>query len=114
MDEFKFVLKCFIFATALLVFMQIKAGDHTIEGHIQANLVNTKVSDFVNKVADGGVKIIKDAGHYTSETYVNWRQGENLKHQSESPKLNNAVEKIKASQKAELSLDEVAEYIEEE
>lgn len=77
MDEIKFVLKCFVFAALLLVLTQIKSGETTIEGHIEAALINSEVAGFINKVADGGVKMIKDGAHYATyyatESYIKWK-----------------------------------------
>lgn len=92
MDEFKFVLRCFAFAALVLVFSQIKAGDTTIEGHIQASLLNSKVSGFVNKVADGGVKLIRDGSNYVVESYREWKRSENG--QPEVPKTAKAVTEL--------------------
>lgn len=76
MDEIKFVMKCFVFAALLLVLTQVKTKDATIESHIEAALVSSQVSNFVNKTAAGGAKLLKDAGHYASESYMNWKRGE--------------------------------------
>lgn len=76
MDEFRFVIKCFIFAAALLVLTQIKTRDLTIENHIQGALVNSKVSYHVNKVAEGGAKLIKDGYQYAVEYYKNHKKAE--------------------------------------
>ena len=76
MDELRFILKCFVFSALLLMLTQIKTGELTIEKHIEATLINSKMADFVNNVANGGVKIIKDAGHYANESYLNWRRSE--------------------------------------
>ena len=42
--------------------MKTKTG--TIESDIQATLVSSQTAELVNKVADGGVKAIKDFGIY--------------------------------------------------
>jgi|GEM_PF-4603807 len=73
MDEIRFVLKCFAFAVLLLMLTQIKSGDLTIENHIEAVLLNSKTATFVNKVAEGGVKVIKDGGHYAQASYLSWK-----------------------------------------
>lgn len=100
MDEFKFVLRCFGFAALILVLTQIKAGESTIESHIQATLVNSKVSSFVNKVAEGGVKLIKDGSNYVAESYREWKQSdqENVraasKPQPDVPKTTKAIAEL--------------------
>ena len=104
MDEFRFVLKCFAFSALFLVLTQIKAGDRTIENHIQSSLVNSKVSDFVNKTANGGVKLIKDSYHYAMDSYQDWKSAENSKPAKLEPN---------AQAKTEPSLEEDAGLIEE-
>lgn len=64
MDEARFVLKCFLFAALLIMLSQLKTKSGTIETEIQATLVNSQTASLVNKVADGGVKAIKDLGTY--------------------------------------------------
>lgn len=86
MDEFKFVIKCFAFAAIFMVLTQIKTGETTLEQQIEASLVNSTVSDFVNKVADGGVKLIKDGSIYAKESYYNWKHSDTDKiEKSEEP-----------------------------
>ena len=58
MDEIKFVARCLLFAAAILVVSQLKTGGITIENRVQASLINSQVADFVNKSAQGGVKLI--------------------------------------------------------
>lgn len=69
MDEARFVLKCFAFAALVLVLSQLKTKTGTIETDIQATLVNSKTSEFVNMAADGGVKAIREIAAYAKETY---------------------------------------------
>ena len=100
MDEFKFVLRCFGFAALILVLTQIKAGEATIESHIQASLVNSKVSGFVNKVAEGGVKLIKDGSNYVVESYHEWKRSDHktvrvvYKTEPEVPKTAKAIAEL--------------------
>ena len=58
MDELKFVARCFGFAAVLLVISQLKTGGVTIENRVQTTLVNSEVADFVNKSAQGGIKLV--------------------------------------------------------
>lgn len=110
MDEFRFVLKCFAFSALFLVLTQIKAGDRTIENHIQSSLVNSKVSDFVNKTADGGFKLIKDSYHYAMDSYQSWKSADN----SKPSKLNETKDKEHNIQaKTEPNLEEDARLVEE-
>jgi hypothetical protein len=82
MDEFRFVLKCLGIAAAFMVLTQIKAGETTFEQKIEASLVNSNVSTFVNNVAHGGVKLIKDVTNSAQESYNEWKNSENtIKHE---------------------------------
>lgn len=79
MDEFKFVIKCFGFAAIFMILTQVKTGETTLEQQIEASLVNSTVSDFVNKVAHGGVKLIKDSANSAKESYYNWKHSDSGK-----------------------------------
>lgn len=72
MDELKFVLKCFLFACALLTLTQLKTNGLTIESRIQNSLLNTAVADFLNQTAAGGVKLVKNLSVKTKETVQGW------------------------------------------
>lgn len=91
MDEFKFVLKCFGFAALFMVLTQIKTGEVTLEQQIEASLVNSTVSDFVNKVADGGAKLVKDGAHYAKESYYNWKHSDTDKSEKKSEAVKEEV-----------------------
>lgn len=63
-------------AALFMVLTQIKTNDISIEKHIEASLVNSNVSNFVNKVASGGVRLIKDGAVYIQTSYINWKKSE--------------------------------------
>lgn len=117
MDEFRFVMKCFAFAAIFLVLSQIKAGNTTIENHIQSSLVNSKVANQVNKVADGGVKLINDGYHYAVDFYQDWRNANSFastnSNQVSASKSQKADLKVTHIQ-TESSLEEDAGFVEEE
>lgn len=69
MDELKFVIKCFLFAAILMVLSQIKIGEETIESKIQSSLLSPTTVDFVNKVAEGGAKLVKNSIEYGKTYY---------------------------------------------
>ena len=69
MDEIKFVLRCFGFAAVLLVVSQLKTKTGTLETDIQGALVSSQSSELVNKVADGGAKMLRDGATYLSNKY---------------------------------------------
>ena len=103
MDEIKFVLKCFLFATLLLVLTQIKSGEKTIEGHIQAALINSEVANFVNKVVDGGVKMIRDGGSLAKESYLKLRYTDTSSSSEAVNVKNENTKKTSAEVSAELT-----------
>lgn len=76
MDELKFVLKCFGFAALLLVFSQLKTNDVSVENRLQASLVNSQMSDFVNKTAQGGAKLIQNVYKFCIEKINSGRKSE--------------------------------------
>ncbi len=95
MDEFKFVVRCFAMAALFMVLTQIKANDISIEKHIEASLVNSNVSNFVNKVASGGVRLIKDGAVYIQTSYINWKKSETDTAMPEKPDFKKAQAKAK-------------------
>ncbi len=62
MDEFKFVVKCFIFASLLMMFSQMKAdGGITYEARLENFLTQSEAAHFMQQAAYGGVKAINKA-----------------------------------------------------
>lgn len=64
MDEMRFVFKSFLFAAFLIFVSQLKTKNGTIESQIQNVLVNSESAELVNKIADGGAKLVKDSAVY--------------------------------------------------
>ncbi len=67
MAEFKFVMKCFLFACAVVALTQLKTGGLTIEARIQDSLLSSSTADFINEVAQGGIKLFGKAMDYSKE-----------------------------------------------
>lgn len=59
MAEFVFVLKCLVVTIAIVVLCQIRVGQSTIEGHALAWLHRSAVSEALQDVAEGAVKVGK-------------------------------------------------------
>ena len=59
MAEFIFVLKCLVVTIAILVLCQIRIGQRTIEGHALTWLHRSAVSQTLQDVAEGAVKVGK-------------------------------------------------------
>ncbi len=72
MDEFKFVLKCFLFACLVLAVSQVRTSGLTIEARIQNTLLSSSVSNFLNQAAEGGVKLYNKAFDATEMTVNGW------------------------------------------
>ena len=72
MDEFKFVMKCFLFAAAVVTLSQLKTDGMTIEARVQDTLTSNSVAHFVNQTAMGGVKFISNATETTREKLNDW------------------------------------------
>lgn len=117
MDEARFVLKCFLFAALLITLSQLKTKTGTIETQIQATLVSSETSGLVNKIADGGVKAIRDLGSYLRAKISAGIQGapakEEVQQKAEAAVADTkkAIEKIEASVKTAVTTaeDEVEE-----
>ncbi len=65
MDEFKFVLKCFLFACLIMTFSQIENEGVTIESKVEVFLTDSKAAQFMLDAAAGGVKAITEAVVFT-------------------------------------------------
>jgi hypothetical protein len=72
MDEFKFVLKCFIFASLLMCLTQLKTDGLTLEARLHGFLISSPVAEFVNKSAQGGVKLIEEFSIRVKKTVNTW------------------------------------------
>jgi len=72
MDEFKFVLKCFIFASLLMCLTQLKTDGLTLEARLQSFLISSPVAEFVNKSAQGGVRLIEEFSIRAKKTVNTW------------------------------------------
>jgi len=110
MDEARFVVKCFIFAALLVMLTQLKTKNGTIESDIQATLVSSQTASLVNKVADGGVKAIKDFGGYIRTKVTASIQSAPAAKETVQEKVENvAVDTKKAIQKIEASVKSAAQ-----
>ena len=69
MDEFKFVLKCFLFASLLMTLSQVKTENITYEAKIENFLTQSQTAYFLQEAAQGGAKLIKKASA-TAKAFV--------------------------------------------
>ena len=65
MDEFKFVLRCFVFASVLMMLSQMKTEGITYEAKLENFLTQSEVAHFMQEAASGGVKAIEKALIYS-------------------------------------------------
>lgn len=72
MGEFKFVMKCFLFACVVLAGSQIRTNGLTIEARLQGTLLSSPVANFVNQAAEGGVKLFHKGSDLTKSTVNTW------------------------------------------
>lgn len=71
MADFLFIVKTFLFTLALVVLMQIKVGDQTIEERSHQWIQQSAIHRTLGKVATGAVTAMKDGAHYVK----NWVAG---------------------------------------
>lgn len=60
MAEVKFIIKCFIFTSLLVVLMQVKVGSASIEAYTFHWLRNSTASQYVQSVAAGGAMALRN------------------------------------------------------
>ena len=82
MDELKFVLKCFLFASALMMFSQVKSGGLTLESRVEVFLTESTTAHFLQTAAEGGAKVLTEA-YQNAKSYISSKMGHasNQKHQ---------------------------------
>lgn len=69
MDEFKFVIKCFIFATAIVLFSQTKINGETLENKAEIFLQDSPAAEFIRRSAEGGAQILSQTFE-KSKSYI--------------------------------------------
>lgn len=67
MDEVKFAIKSLIAASVLLMVLQMKVGGQTLESKGQDWLENSPTSQYLRKVASGGVLAITNGSKVITE-----------------------------------------------
>ncbi len=61
MDEFRYVMKCFLFAALVMTFSQVETDGITWESKAEVFLTESKAAHFMQAAAVGGAKVIKEA-----------------------------------------------------
>lgn len=67
MPEIMFVLKAFIASVVITVCMQVKIGNVSMEAHAHNWLQTSSLPIYLQKVSEGAVLVIKNAGGTASE-----------------------------------------------
>lgn len=65
MDEFKFVLKCFLISCVIVIFSQTRISGETLENKAFVYLQHSDTAHWVRAAADGGIKVIRQGAEIT-------------------------------------------------
>lgn len=65
MDEFKFVLKCFLISCVIVIFSQTRIAGETLESKAFVFLQHSETAHWVRAAADGGIKMIRQGAELT-------------------------------------------------
>lgn len=65
MEEFKFVLKCFLISCVVVVFSQTRISGETLENKAFVFLQHSDTAQWVRDAADGGIKFIRQGTEIT-------------------------------------------------
>lgn len=76
MDELKYVLKCFLFASLLLMFSQTRVGGLTIESKVEIFLTESSTAHFMQMAAEGGAKALTEFFN-SAKAFVSQKIGQN-------------------------------------
>lgn len=76
MGDFFFVVKAFLFTIAVVILLQIKVGDSTIEERSHTLLQQSAIHKTLSKVALGAVTAIKDGVDYVQHWVAHTTQGQ--------------------------------------
>lgn len=81
MLEFKFVLKCFIFASLLMMFSQVRKDGLTIESKVEVFLTESTTAHFIQSAAEGGAKALVEF-YSTARSYIDDKIGSSSSHRT--------------------------------
>ena len=79
MDELKFVLKCFLFASLVMMFSQVKSGGLTLESKVEVFLTESTTAHFMQTAAEGGAKVISEM-YENAKTFISNKMGHASNH----------------------------------
>lgn len=74
MDELKFVLKCFLFASLLMIFSQVKTDGLTIESKLEVFLTESTTAHYLQTAAEGGAKALGQL-YETTKAFISNKMG---------------------------------------
>jgi hypothetical protein len=61
MDELKFVFRCFLFATGIVLLSQVKMNNETLESKAEFFLQESKTAHYLQQSAAGGVHFLNQS-----------------------------------------------------
>lgn len=67
MDEFKFVIKCFIFSCLIVIFSQTRIQGETLENKALIFLQHSQTAHWIRAAADGGIKLIRQGTDHAQD-----------------------------------------------
>ncbi len=83
MEALKFVLKCTLFTMLLIVFMQVKMGNRTVESYAVHWLKTSPTSQYLQSAAAGGAMALRNlarsAGEAAQSTVDGFNEGAHQK-----------------------------------
>ncbi|AZZ35363.1 hypothetical protein CIK05_00605 [Bdellovibrio sp. qaytius] len=74
MEEFKFVLKCFLISCVIVIFSQTRISGETLENKAFVFLQHSETAQWVRDAADGGIRMIRQGTEIT-KNFVNDKLG---------------------------------------
>ncbi len=60
MEELRFIIKCFVFTSLLVILTQVKVGNHSIEAYTFHWLRKSPASQYIQSAAAGGAMAMRN------------------------------------------------------
>lgn len=73
-QELLFFLKTFAIGLAVILLMQLKVGENTVEAHAMTFVHSSTVVEPLRAVANGGAKLLQDGYHYSKNKIAEFRK----------------------------------------
>lgn len=69
MDEFRFVIRCFIFAALIIMLSRVQFADETLESRAESFLQDSETAHFLQQSAEGGVRVAEKF-YWQSKSFI--------------------------------------------